>query len=579
MFRNIYILLHSSYNMKYLEGLTKSMKEIGKDAIAVTKKFWPILTPFILATTLYINPVKANTGQESNDKKEFLEESRNNFWDIKIDQNSNMNFFLSKKNDYQTSTPDSPPPEINEQDMLNPYKEPNDRTLAKYGRGDVNEDGRRDSLDYQLMQQGDQSDMADIDLDGTLSTSADIDSFLVYINGDREYLMADYNKLQTPDERKAWFDSCLLLDGVDNKIIPYHDGTPYERFISGNFSYGTYKAIYGFMKLNPEDNDEHEKYAFIANGKFNGPMYMAGYSDPSTGLGHGMNAAYIGRTDSLGNFIDDPTDIKNWLAVEPQTNSTLKGSDWVIPPNRRFRIFTAKNFNQRGSPDMPFPINLIVFETDSSGQVSTTYQNPELITERPDWISTLPDALPPEITITSPEQDSTYTSHVTNLEYLVNDANPDSTWFSLDSGLTKTDYFGDSPITDIRSEQGENTWVVYHKDLVGHMSSDTVRFDVDTTSVGIAGEPVLPLEYTLKQNHPNPFNPLTKIEYTLPERGHVELNVYNAIGREVKTLVDEVQGPGGYTVNFSSENLPSGVYFYRLTADEYTEIKKMAVVK
>ncbi len=190
------------------------------------------------------------------------------------------------------------------------------------------------------------------------------------------------------------------------------------------------------------------------------------------------------------------------------------------------------------------------------------------------------DTTAPEITITSPKQDSTYTSHVTNLEYLVNDANPDSTWYSTDGGQTRIYTPWGESITGLRSNQGENTWILYAKDKVDNASNDTVRFDVDTTNVGIAGEPVLPLNYSLKQNHPNPFNPSTTIEYTLPEGGHVGLNVYNVLGREVRTLVDEVQGPGEYEVDFSSENLPSGVYFYNLrTESGFSKTKKMLLIK
>ncbi len=191
------------------------------------------------------------------------------------------------------------------------------------------------------------------------------------------------------------------------------------------------------------------------------------------------------------------------------------------------------------------------------------------------------DTTPPKVSITHPESDSTYTSHVTGLEYLVSDANPDSLWYSTDEGQPRIYHQGDSPITGLKSEQGENTWILYAKDKAENASSDTVRFNVDTTTdLNIAGEPIGPSEYSLNQNYPNPFNPLTTISYSIPEGGHVSLSVYDIKGRKLETLVDETQAPGSYKVNFNASKYPSGIYFCRLnTENGYTDTKKMAVMK
>jgi hypothetical protein len=101
-----------------------------------------------------------------------------------------------------------------------------------------------------------------------------------------------------------------------------------------------------------------------------------------------------------------------------------------------------------------------------------------------------------------------------------------------------------------------------------------------------AFEPVLraegegvPTVFALSQNYPNPFNPTTVIEYALPTDVRVVLKVYDALGREVGTLVDEVQTAGFKTVSWSGKNLSSGMYIYRLTAGEFTDIKRMMLVK
>ncbi len=88
-----------------------------------------------------------------------------------------------------------------------------------------------------------------------------------------------------------------------------------------------------------------------------------------------------------------------------------------------------------------------------------------------------------------------------------------------------------------------------------------------------------PLVYELAQNYPNPFNPTTKIEYSIPLQSQVELKVYNVVGQEVATLVNEVQKSGIHSVKFSASNFASGVYFYRLVAGNFVSVKKMVLVK
>ena len=81
------------------------------------------------------------------------------------------------------------------------------------------------------------------------------------------------------------------------------------------------------------------------------------------------------------------------------------------------------------------------------------------------------------------------------------------------------------------------------------------------------------------QNYPNPFNPTTTIEYALPASGYVTLEIYDVLGREVKTLVNDNESAGYHFVVFDASELPSGVYFYRISAGKYTSVKKLVLVK
>lgn len=88
-----------------------------------------------------------------------------------------------------------------------------------------------------------------------------------------------------------------------------------------------------------------------------------------------------------------------------------------------------------------------------------------------------------------------------------------------------------------------------------------------------------PISFALSQNYPNPFNPSTMISYQLPANSHVSLKIYDVLGREVETLVNERQTVGIHSVTFEAVNLPSGVYFYRLQASLFTQTKKLVVLK
>jgi len=90
---------------------------------------------------------------------------------------------------------------------------------------------------------------------------------------------------------------------------------------------------------------------------------------------------------------------------------------------------------------------------------------------------------------------------------------------------------------------------------------------------------LIPQEFRLLQNYPNPFNPETKIRYTVPQFSKVVIKVFDILGREIETLVNEEKPVGTYEITWYAENLPSGIYFYRLQADSFVETKKMVLLR
>jgi hypothetical protein len=104
--------------------------------------------------------------------------------------------------------------------------------------------------------------------------------------------------------------------------------------------------------------------------------------------------------------------------------------------------------------------------------------------------------------------------------------------------------------------------------------------DVPDIIVGVErNEYGAPAQFSLSQNYPNPFNPTTAIQYSVSSTQYVSLKVYDVIGRELSTLVSEVKPPGTYTVKWDAQGLASGIYFYRLEAGQFTETRKLVLLR
>ena len=144
------------------------------------------------------------------------------------------------------------------------------------------------------------------------------------------------------------------------------------------------------------------------------------------------------------------------------------------------------------------------------------------------------------------------------------------------------DFIPDAPLANLNGLDVNGLWIL---SITDHAAGDTGTLNawcidlVYYTLVGGIQTARIPNFYSLQQNYPNPFNPATKITYTLPKAGNVQLKVYDILGREVSTLVNEVKQPGVYTVEFNASNLASGIYFYRILSGNFTAVKKMVLVK
>jgi len=113
----------------------------------------------------------------------------------------------------------------------------------------------------------------------------------------------------------------------------------------------------------------------------------------------------------------------------------------------------------------------------------------------------------------------------------------------------------------------------------GVVSADEIILFVPESVVGVQYWPELPRELALFQNYPNPFNPLTTIRFSLPKSTHVTLKIFNLLGQEIETLVNEKLSAGEYDTKWNAAGHPSGIYFYRLQAHDYREVRKLILLK
>ncbi len=112
------------------------------------------------------------------------------------------------------------------------------------------------------------------------------------------------------------------------------------------------------------------------------------------------------------------------------------------------------------------------------------------------------------------------------------------------------------------------------------MNSPILELARWTNLIGIQGiSAEIPKEYKLYQNFPNPFNPSTTINFDIIKAGNVKIVLYDVLGREVKTIVNENTEPGRFKVVFNADNFASGLYFYRITSNDFTDVKKLLIVK
>lgn len=139
-------------------------------------------------------------------------------------------------------------------------------------------------------------------------------------------------------------------------------------------------------------------------------------------------------------------------------------------------------------------------------------------------------------------------------------------WISVNDGLS-----GNAIIINSLTTNGNNIFISTNDGVWKRTLTEIVSVENSKDN--------LPKDFLLYQNYPNPFNPKTEIEFRIPEHGFVSLKVYDVLGREVSTLVNEFKPAGNYRVTFDASNLPSGMYIYQMRVNNFIAAKKLLVLK
>ena len=317
-----------------------------------------------------------------------------------------------------------------------------------------------------------------------------------------------------------------------------------------------------------------------------GCMYVSnrpvavGYPNGGESFRTGNNTVIYWGTSLTGNVnIELSTNNgSTWQTVQSNLPATQRTYDWTIPAvsstqQARIRILDSSNPNVGDTCDAGFKIilNLNAFNDLSPASLTRIEVAPNMTgTQKFVWSSA-----------------GTNNSITYKLKFRKLGSTVDYTYTSDNNGSDTAITFRKSFLDTLAQTLGTTGdsvrcswrgWAYNGIDSSSTANSFLVTFVRTTVGINVISS-VVPDEYSLGNNYPNPFNPSTKINFSIPNTGNVELNVYDSKGSLVSRLVNQKLNAGVYEYEFNAVNLPSGAYFYRLNAENFVQTKRMVLVK
>jgi len=329
----------------------------------------------------------------------------------------------------------------------------------------------------------------------------------------------------------------------------------------------TINAASGYFEWTPTyvQAGDYEIVAVVTDGEL---------SDTASSVVHVLN---INLAPHFVNTVPDITIQQGqqfnftYTAVDPDAGTTLVFAGDTLPDGATMNAATGK-FTWTPSYTQLGDYNVVVSVTDGEFVV---VDSAVITVSKVNVAPVFTDIL----------KDTTIVADSSTLifKYKAADANNDPLTFSFvgtyPASMTLSATLGTFRFKPLKAETGIYTVIL--------RVSDGSLFDLDTVVVTVRPrwsavdneESGIPTKYTLKQNFPNPFNPSTRIKYAIPEESKVIVRIFNLLGQEVATLVNEVQTAGNYYVDFNASSLTSGIYLYSIEAKNYKSVRKMNLIK
>jgi hypothetical protein len=242
----------------------------------------------------------------------------------------------------------------------------------------------------------------------------------------------------------------------------------------------------------------------------------------------------------------------NWVTQMITMNTRTQA---MFDNNSKYPLLTEGTWVKAGDPNFVKPLNLMTDGVDALIEWSIGTADTNSTNVMPDWRT---DGNPSADNYIYPDWPLPVDLSYTNSAYL-------------------TAGYAGMPLGDLNWFPTKKTQWNAQKDQE-HAAIQT-SLDTGTKLVGVEEVEGVPVQYQLLQNYPNPFNPTTTINFSIPKAGNVTLKVYNSLGQEVATLLNEYKDASNYKVTFDASKLASGVYIYSLKSGDYSISKKMILMK
>jgi photosystem II stability/assembly factor-like uncharacterized protein len=380
-----------------------------------------------------------------------------------------------------------------------------------------------------------------------------------------------YSLFSTTNSGESWSNEINLLMGEFHSITFLNDSIGF--YLKKGLGFG--EIIYKSSNAGKDWHSVYDSYDFEG--------YDISFLNDDVGWAVGMMNSNISEDPAILITTDGGSswDLEWQRSVATQGNwgplysvCSSGSTAWAVGEKGMTVKYTPQTGWMKQTSVTDLPLKKVLFFDDNYGWISGGYQNE--------------DESHPVLLRTTNGGDTWEADY--SKKYLLNDL-----WFinCRHGWAVGSDAFLKGVI--LETEDGGDNWIVVVDSLIGPLNSIFVKDNyawavgnyglvLRTTNLGITwiddeSNITSPTEFKLGQNYPNPFNPSTKIQYALPITSKVELKVYDVLGREVATLVNEEKTSGNYEINFNGSNLPSGIYFHRLQAGSFVETKKMILLK